>query len=122
MVANFQSIKNKAPDLAACVETHNPDIIIGSESWLNPNIQNSEIFPDNFTVVRKDRMDSNGGVFIAAKNDLICTHRPDLDSNCEVTWVQIQLAGSKLLNIGAFYRPPNVTDPRYLEEFEKLSI
>ena len=115
-VANFQSIKNKAPDPAVCLETHNPDIIIGSESWLNPNIQNSEIFPDNFTVIRKDRENSNGGVFVAVKNDLGCAHRQDLDSNCEIVWVQIQLAGSKVLNIGAFHRPPNVTDPKYLEE------
>ena len=55
-------------------------------------------------------------MFVAVKNDLVCAHRQDLDSNCEIVWVQIQLAGSKVLNIGAFYRPPNVTDPKYLEE------
>ena len=41
---------------------------------LTPDIKNSEIFPDSFDAVRKDRAsDAHVGVFIAFKRDLLCT-------------------------------------------------
>ena len=39
---NFQSVRNKIQDLFAWVAVEQPDIIIGTESWLTPDIQNSE--------------------------------------------------------------------------------
>ena len=68
-----------------------------------------EIFPGNFSVIRKDRADgrASGGVFIGFKNDLVLTHRPDLDAECEVVWAQLQIQGAKSIFIGSFYRPPN---------------
>ena len=44
LVVNFQSVKNKIPQLANLIDTSHPDIILGSETWLNSNIQSSEIF------------------------------------------------------------------------------
>ena len=44
------------------------DIICGSESHLEQSIPSSEIFPDLFQVLRKDRNRNGGGVFIAVKN------------------------------------------------------
>ena len=45
-----------------------------NESWLTPDIKNSEIFPDSFDAVWKDRAsDAHGGVIIAFKRDLLCT-------------------------------------------------
>jgi hypothetical protein len=37
------------------------DIIMGSESWLRPEIKSSEIFPPGFKVFRKDRTSGAGG-------------------------------------------------------------
>ncbi|XP_072020399.1 uncharacterized protein [Amphiura filiformis] len=39
-----------------------------------------------------------------------------MDTDCEIIWVQIQLAGCKNILIGAFYRPPNPADPNILEK------
>ena len=118
LVINFGSIKNKVADLAACLEFNNPDIVLGSETWLNPSIRNEEIFPNKYTVVRKDRIDSHGGVLVAFKSDLVGTHRMDLDTDCEVVWVQIQLVGCKSLLVGAFYRPPDKRENQYLNELQ----
>ena len=93
--------------------------MLGSETWLNNGVENKEIFPDKYTVFRKDRDDSHGGVLIALKNDLVCVQLPDLDSNCEVIWAQVQLVGSKILTVGSFYRPPNMKDIRYLNELQE---
>ena len=52
LIMNCQSIKNKKPELQTIVDTakvkrramSKPDIILGCESWLSPDIANSEIF------------------------------------------------------------------------------
>ena len=56
---------------------------------VNPSHKNSEIFPDSFDAVRKDRAsDANSGVFIAFRcdllRDLLCTEAPELDTKCEI--------------------------------------
>ena len=81
-------------------------IILGNESWLTPEIKNSEIFPDSFDAVRKDRAsDAHGGVFIAFKRDLLCTETPELDTNCEIVWCKLNIIGCRTLYLGSFYRP-----------------
>ena len=95
LVVNCRSVKNKIADITAVINEYKPDIVFGNESWLKPDIKNSEIFPDNYRIYRKDR-DNNGrggGVFQAVKNDLIITHHSDWDSGCEIVWSQCQLAG-----------------------------
>ena len=71
LVINFQSIKNKTADLEVLLNKEDPDIISGSETWLNPNIYNSEIFNSNYEIFRKDRSDKHGGVLLAIKSSLI---------------------------------------------------
>ena len=52
---NFQSVVNKVPEFHCLIETEKPDIVIGTESWLSPDIFNGEIFPPGYTVFRADR-------------------------------------------------------------------
>ena len=89
-------------------DTVKPDIICGTESWLNSSINNNEIFPDNFTAYRKDRESSQngGGVFQAAKMDLT-TSCSELNSECEILWTETRIKGCRPLLVGVFYRPPN---------------
>ncbi|XP_072020074.1 uncharacterized protein [Amphiura filiformis] len=112
MVLNFQSVNNKVAELAICLDSHQPDVLIGTESWLSAGVSNSEIFPPDYSVIRKDRPpnvkgQSHGGIFIAVKNDLIFSHRADLDVDCEILWIQLELVNTKNILIGAFYRPPD---------------
>ena len=68
LVMNCQSIKNKKAELHTIIDSAKLDIILGNESWLTPDIKNSEIFSESFDAVRKDRAnDAHGGVFIAFK-------------------------------------------------------
>ena len=108
---NCQSIKNKKAELHTIIDSAKPDIILGNESWLTPDIKNSEIFPDSFDAVRKDRAsDAHGGVFIAFKPDLLCTETPELDTNCEIVWCKLNIIGCRTLYHGSFYRPPDKID------------
>ena len=45
LIMNCQSIKNKKAELHTIIDSAKPDIILGNESWLTPEIKNSEISP-----------------------------------------------------------------------------
>ncbi|KAJ8020472.1 RNA-directed DNA polymerase from mobile element jockey [Holothuria leucospilota] len=94
--------------------TEDPDIVIGTESWLNDSIATGEVFPNSYNVFRRDREASKGGgVFIAVKNTFIVTSEPNLITNCESTWILLHVKGLSPVYIGAFYRPQS-TDRDYL--------
>jgi len=110
LVINFQSLRKKGKLLEAIIETTNPDIIIGSETWLDPSIKSSEIIPEylNFDIERRDRpTDSHGGVLIAAKKELLLgdIHR---SKTLELISGTVETEGKKL-RIVSYYRPPKQT-------------
>ena len=82
-------------------------MIVGTESWLNPEISDSEVFPTGYTPFRRDRksLKQCGGVFILARENFICTEQPEFGSNYELLWVRLQIAGSHPLYIGGYYKP-----------------
>ena len=83
LVINFQSIRAKKTPFWLLLTECNPDIIIGSETWLSPGngIYEREILQcGHHIVARKDRKGSpHGGVLIATK-DTINGTEIDMDS------------------------------------------
>jgi hypothetical protein len=67
---NCRSILNRIFDFWNSVDTYNPDVTIGTESWLRDQISNAEVFRDDYTTFRRDRNTRGGGVFICVKNCL----------------------------------------------------
>ncbi|XP_061174900.1 uncharacterized protein LOC133184046 [Saccostrea echinata] len=105
---NFQSIKNKVHKTEVLIDNSEPDIIVGTETWLNDNIFSAELIPTTYNVFRRDRADSHGGIIIAVKNDLVCT--PIYTSkDHELLCVRLHVNKKKSIIIGAYYRPPNIT-------------
>ena len=92
---------NKHLELYQLIETHKPDIITGTETHLNKDIDSREIFPPNYVYsppVRKDRDsgEKGGGVVIV--------------------WCNISHKSGSVV-VGSFYRPPS-TSVDYLEQLE----
>ena len=106
LVINFQSLKSKKELLLNLIDSSDPDVIIGTESWLNPNIYSSEYFPIGYNVYRKDREDSYGGVLLAIKSDITSQHL-EINGNCEVVAAKILLTKTNQLIIMSVYRPPS---------------
>ena len=69
--------------MAVFIDENKPDIVVGSESWLSPSVNNHEVFPHDYIVHRKDRADNYGGVFVACRSDFVC-HELPLDTLAEV--------------------------------------
>ena len=72
LVINFQSLRSKRECFWAMLEYCEPDIILASETWLNPTIAEQEVLPESYRfVARKYRPNSShGGVAIIVKHDL----------------------------------------------------
>jgi hypothetical protein len=62
-------------------------------------------------------VDHHGGVFIAAKKDLIMDRELDLETDCEILWCKFDIRGSKTLHVGAYYRP-NEGDEASIDQLE----
>ena len=118
-IVNCNSIVNKIQEFQTFLSVTDPDLVMGTESWLKPDITNSEVFPPEYAVFRRDRKSdtkkSGGGVFILARKEYICTEI-QVDTNCEFQAIELQLKDQQNVKICNFYRPP-WTDDSYFEDF-----
>ena len=73
LVINFQSIRNKINEIEVLLDSINPDVIIGTDSWISYEIFSTEVLPNTYNVVRRDREDSKDVVLIAVKSELRCS-------------------------------------------------
>jgi len=72
---NCRSIYNKTLDFWNLADTYNPDVVIGTESWLSEEISNAEIFRADYTSFRRERHIHSGRVFICVKNYITCAQK-----------------------------------------------
>lgn len=96
---------NKHLELYQLIETHKPDIIIGSETHLNKEIVSREIFPPNYVyspLVRKDQDsgEKGGGVVIAVNCNIISIKQSS-PAECEIVWCDISHKLGSV--VGSFY-------------------
>lgn len=104
---NCRSVINKVDEFTALLESVKADIVFGTESWLNPTIADSEVFPNEFIVYRKDRPSLGGGVFLLVHSSLKLS-RLDIDhDDVESIWCSVTLSDNSSYAVGTFYRPPN---------------
>jgi hypothetical protein len=78
-------------------------------------VGNAEVFPDGYTIYRKDRNRNVGGVFLAIKDCYTSSAIPETDTNCEVIWARICIEGEKSMYVGSYYRPPNSNEESLAE-------
>ncbi|MCG7878228.1 MAG: endonuclease/exonuclease/phosphatase family protein, partial [Candidatus Thiodiazotropha endolucinida] len=104
---NLNSIVAHSTDLCNMVDSIDPDIIVGVETKIDSSIHIGEILPKQFleNVVRVDRKRGGGGVIIAAKDDFICSEVPELQTQCEIAWMKIEIVGCKPLYVCGYYKP-----------------
>ena len=81
---------------------------------MRSDIQNSEIFCDDYQVFRHDRSDGFGGVFLACNKIYSWKEIDTSNYPCELITSELELSRSESLIVVSVYRAPN-TDLRYLE-------
>ena len=109
----------KKEELLNLLSTTQPDIILGTETWLNPNINNSELFHPTYNVYRRDRDDGHGGVLIAVNCSLLSN---ELQTGSTAEAVLVSITTSKKnepLIVGSIYRTPSKNSMEHMEEILK---
>ena len=93
------------------------DIVCVNETWLNGNIDDSEILNSDYTILRKDRETRGGGVLLAIKSDSFKSVR-EVHQNqyLEIISAEITTSSNSRLLICSCYRPPNA-DQNWLNNF-----
>ncbi len=112
---NFQSAKNKPAEINNLIDSTKPDIIFGTETWLDASIKDQQFFPDGFNIYRTDRKINGGGVLIAVKDSLITSAVPELHTDCEIVWCKLEIVGHKTLYLSAYYNPKTSNTIGYVE-------
>ena len=54
------------------IGTYNPEVVIGTQSWLNEEINDAVAFRGDLITFRRDRSSRGGGVFICPKYHIVC--------------------------------------------------
>ena len=104
---NIQSVRSKKSTFMNMTESANPDILVGTDTWLKPSIYSSEFMPTGYEPpFRKDRPDGYGEVLVAVKTGLIAEEIP-INTDCEMVCVEIQTAVHHPLIVIGAYRPTN---------------
>lgn len=108
MNCNGLKSNSKKASFTSMIDLHQPDVILGCETKIDPSVSTYSIFPDTYEIYRKDRSLSGGGVFIAVRKSLIALEESLFDTNgCEIIGVSIQLASLKKLFTASYYTPPS---------------
>lgn len=102
--------------------THDPDVVVLTETWLSEDIYDSEFVPNNYQVFRKDRDRRGGGVAILYKASLQLIRLPDV-TGVEGIFCKVYADNIKYL-LGAIYRPPNSPVPvlHHLKEYIQCHV
>ena len=102
---NFQPIKTKQGQLYNLLDSTKPDIIFGTETWLDPSIKDSHIFPPGYNIFRNESNLNGGGVYIAVRDNLISSPVPALQTDCEIVWCKLEIIGHKAIYLTIYYNP-----------------
>lgn len=102
---NGRSIANKSQQLEEVLLLYDPHLLAVTETWLSPNITDSEIIPPSHKIVRRDREGRGGGVAIIAKKEVDIIRLENIPEH-ESIWCEIRYRIISTL-FGVVYRPPN---------------
>ncbi len=106
LVMNGGGMKGKTPQFRAALDYYKPDCILGCETWLDNSVKDSEIFPENFNIYRKDRNIHGGGVYIAIDKKYTSAYVEEGNTDCEAIWASVATKDAKFY-VGSYYRPPD---------------
>ena len=103
---------NKVRDFSALLELCQSDIVAVTETWLNSNITDGELFSYDYVTYRKDReatvQNKRGGcILLSIKGNIPSRRRPDLEAECEILVCEAQLVNVKKNAFILCYRPPS---------------
>lgn len=114
---NVRGIRTKTNYICQIITLSNYPIIALTETWLNENICNREIFDSRYIVYRRDRCLSRGskkdggGVLVAVSRNIPSARVESWESDCEDIWVTLKIKCGNIVKriaLCVIYLPPPV--------------
>ena len=105
---NVRSLIPKIDHLRVICASQNPGFVCIVETWLNSEVDDSEICIQGYSIVRLDRSRHGGGLIIYVNN--MFTYSVLFKGNPEFEFVVLcckSLTNNPDLHLALFYRPPN---------------
>jgi len=99
---NFRGLCSKYMYFVHLIHTETPHFIAGNESWLNPTMFTSQIFPSIYQVFCTDQEDGHGGVFFTCQITINFTQIP-IQTQCEAVACKIKLSDNSMLIVLTIY-------------------
>ena len=109
---NVRGLKTKLKDFFMSVSSGVYSVIIITETWLDDDINDNELFSNQYIVYRKDRSLNTsekkwgGGVLIAVNKSLKSKILPISDPSIEEVWISVQFEDLQVC-VGTVYIPPS---------------
>ena len=104
-----RSVLPKIDEIRLTCLSYNLDILALAETWLSPDVSDTEVAIPNYALFRLDRNRHGGGVAIYVHNSIsaqsiLLPHIPELELILAIT------TRLSTFTIGVYYRPPNRND------------
>lgn len=104
---NIRSLTPKRDLVCSFLDDSDCDILALTETWLNSDITDNEIFPGrNFHIYRNDRTNRRGGGVLLAIRQTVQSYTINVHSDLEMIWVACVTKFTTIL-IGNCCRPPD---------------
>ncbi len=105
---NVNSLLKHIDEIRILLSDNPLDILAINESKIDSLISDSELYINNYSIVRFDRNRFGGGVALYIKNTIPYSERKDLvPDKLEMVCIEITRQHSRPLFISTWYRPPN---------------
>ncbi|VDP86634.1 unnamed protein product [Echinostoma caproni] len=122
--AIVRSVLNKRDELEAFVVEHFPVAIAVTETWLAPDVLESEVSLPGYASFRSDRAQPRmgGGVMLFIRESIPVTHLysyADPDGQGEALWCKTKVCCNGYTTIGVCYRPPATAPVAILDDMRR---
>lgn len=127
---NTRGLRTKLPEFHYASTTNNFNIITLTETWLIDEIEDSQLFNENYTVHRRDRnreltgLSMGGGCLVAINRLISNTRIPEWENECpfENVWISVNKnkSNSKIY-INTVYIPPNSNLSAHDDYFDHIT-
>jgi hypothetical protein len=123
---NVRGLRSKINDFRLEILENSYPIVALTETWLNSSINNFELFPHHYNVLRCDRdvvqtgKSRGGGVLLAVVDSIKIQRLSDLETNGDNIWARLKISKHFSIVLALVYFPPNTHISAYKLFFEKL--
>lgn len=122
---NIRGLRTKTTEFKHNLLLETYDIIALTETWLDSDIFDSELFDDRYIVYRKDRDftktgKKRGGGVLTAVHKKFKSKLLSVDTDLEAVFIEINISGNKII-LTNIYLPPQSRNDDYIAFAEIFS-